>query len=94
MNKAIEINGKLTKRLLLYILLCSVCVSVCSTLVQLYFSFQDDITLSDKWRVTLNVRNATDKLYWTNATFGNDAYIRSMGRERTVSLNFTYNWEE
>lgn len=44
MNKAIEINDKLTKRLLLYILLCSTFVSVCSTLVQLYSFFQDDLT--------------------------------------------------
>jgi len=48
MNKAIEINDKLTKRLLLYILLCSVCVSVCSTLVQLYSFFQDDINLLEQ----------------------------------------------
>lgn len=48
MNKAVEINDKLTKRLLLYILLCSVLVSVCSTLVQLYSSFQDDITLLEQ----------------------------------------------
>jgi signal transduction histidine kinase len=43
MNKAIKINDKLTKRLLLYILLCSTFVSVCSTLVQLYSFFQDDL---------------------------------------------------
>jgi len=48
MNKAIEINDKLTKRLLHYILLCSICVSVCSTLVQLYSSFQNDITLLEQ----------------------------------------------
>jgi len=44
MNKAVEIKDKLTKRLLLYILLCSIFVSVCSTFVQLYASFQDDLT--------------------------------------------------
>lgn len=48
MNKAVEINDKLTKRLLHYILLCSICVSICSTLVQLYSSFQNDITLLEQ----------------------------------------------
>jgi signal transduction histidine kinase len=48
MNKAVEINDKLTKRLLLYSLLCSVFVSVCSTLVQLYSFFQDDLTLLEQ----------------------------------------------
>ncbi|MCW8834426.1 MAG: ATP-binding protein [Colwellia sp.] len=48
MNKAVEINDKLTKRLLLYILLCSVFGSVCSTIVQLYASFQDDLALLDQ----------------------------------------------
>lgn len=48
MDKAAQINDKLTKRLLLYILLCSVFVSVCSTLVQLYSSFQDDLTLLEQ----------------------------------------------
>ena len=48
MNKAVEINDKLTKRLLLYILLCSTFVSVCSTLVQLYSFFEDDLTLLEQ----------------------------------------------
>lgn len=48
MNKVIEINDKLTKRLLLYILLCSAFVSVFSTLVQLYSFFQDDLTLLEQ----------------------------------------------
>ena len=48
MNKAIEINDKLTRRLLLYILLCSTFVSVCSTFVQLYSFFQDDLTLLEQ----------------------------------------------
>lgn len=48
MNKAVEIKDKLTKRLLLYILLCSAFVSVCATLVQLYASFQDDLTLLEQ----------------------------------------------
>jgi len=48
MKKAVEINDKLTKRLLIYILLCSAFVSVCSTLVQLYASFQDDLALLEQ----------------------------------------------
>ena len=48
MNKAIEINDKLTRRLLFYILICSTFVSVCSTLVQLYSSFQDDLSLLEQ----------------------------------------------
>lgn len=48
MTEPVEINGKLTRRLLLYILLCSAVVSVCSTLVQLYASFQDDLTLLEQ----------------------------------------------
>lgn len=48
MNKVIEINDKLTKRLLLYIVLCSTFVSVCSTLVQLYSFFEDALTLLEQ----------------------------------------------
>jgi len=48
MNKAVEIKDKLTKRLLLYILLCSAFVSVCSTFVQLYSFFQDDLSLLEQ----------------------------------------------
>lgn len=48
MNKAIEINDNLTKRLLAYILLCSTFVSVCSTGVQLYSSFKGDVALLDQ----------------------------------------------
>lgn len=48
MNKAIEIKDNLTKRLLLYILLCSIFVSICSTLVQLYASFEDDLILLEQ----------------------------------------------
>lgn len=48
MNKAIEFNDKLTKRLLIYILLCSTFVSVCSTVVQLYSFFKDDVTLLEQ----------------------------------------------
>lgn len=48
MNKALEINDKLTKRLLLYIVLCSTFVSICSTFVQLYSFFQDELTLLEQ----------------------------------------------
>ncbi len=48
MNRVTEINDKLTKRLLLYILLWSTFVSVCSTLVQLYSSFQEDLLLLEQ----------------------------------------------
>ncbi|MGL1957109.1 MAG: ATP-binding protein [Colwellia sp.] len=36
-------NNKLTRRLLIYILLCSALLSVCSTLAQLYSSFQSSL---------------------------------------------------
>lgn len=48
MNKTIIINDKLTKRLLLHILVCSIFVSVCSTLIQLNSFFQDDLTLLEQ----------------------------------------------
>lgn len=48
MKQAVEIKDKLTKRLLLYILLCSAFVSVCSTFVQLYSFFQDDLSLLEQ----------------------------------------------
>ncbi|MBU2925539.1 ATP-binding protein [Colwellia sp. 4_MG-2023] len=48
MNKAVKINDKLTKRLLVYILLCSTLVSVFSTIVQLYSSFQYDVELLEQ----------------------------------------------
>lgn len=48
MKKIMRINDKLTKRLLLYILLCSICVSIGSTIVQLYSSFKYDITLLEQ----------------------------------------------
>jgi len=48
MDKTAKINDKLTKRMLLYILLCSVFVSVCATLVQLYSSFHDDLGLLEQ----------------------------------------------
>jgi len=43
MNESIEINNKLSRRLLIYILLCSSFFSVCSTLLHIYVSFQDDL---------------------------------------------------
>jgi signal transduction histidine kinase len=36
-------NNHLSKRVLVYILLCSVALSVVSTAIQLYFNFQDDV---------------------------------------------------
>ena len=48
MINAVKTNNKLTRRLLLYILLFSAFVSVCSTFVQLYSSFQDDLTLLEQ----------------------------------------------
>ena len=43
MTDSIEFNNKLSRRLLIYILLCSSFFSVCSTLLHLYVSFQDDV---------------------------------------------------
>ncbi len=48
MINALQINNKLSRRLLTYILLCSVFFSICSTLIQLYSSFQDDLRLLDQ----------------------------------------------
>lgn len=48
MSKAVKVNDKLTKRLLVYILLCSTLVSVFSTIVQLYSSFQYDVELLEQ----------------------------------------------
>lgn len=45
MIDALKINNKLSRRLLTYILLCSVFFSICSTFIQLYASFQDDLVL-------------------------------------------------
>jgi len=48
MKKANSINNKLSQRVLLYIVLCSAALSICSTLVQLYDDFQDDLIVLDK----------------------------------------------
>lgn len=48
MIDALKINNKLSQRLLTYILLCSVFFSICSTLIQLYASFQDDLLLLEE----------------------------------------------
>ena len=48
MNKVAGISDKLTKRLLIYILLCSTFVSVCSSVFQLHSSFRYDLTLLDQ----------------------------------------------
>lgn len=48
MSKTIGINNKLSRRVLIYILLCSSVLSVCSTFVQLYGDFQDDLRELDE----------------------------------------------
>ena len=48
MIDAFNIINKLSRRLLTYILLCSVFFSICSTLIQLYYSFQNDLLLLDQ----------------------------------------------
>jgi len=48
MIDALKINNKLSRRLLAYILLCSVFFSICSTFIQLYASFQDDLVLLEQ----------------------------------------------
>ena len=44
MINAVGVNNKLGRRLLAYILLCSIFFSICSTLIQLYASFKDDVS--------------------------------------------------
>ena len=48
MMNAFNIINKLSRRLLSYILLCSIFFSICSTLIQLYNSFQDDLRLLEQ----------------------------------------------
>ena len=48
MIDAFHINNKLSQRLLAYILLCSIFFSICSTVTQLYASFQDDLLLLEQ----------------------------------------------
>ena len=48
MIETLKFNNKLSRRLLAYILLCSVFFSICSTLIQLYASFQDDLVLLEQ----------------------------------------------
>ncbi|PKG82404.1 hypothetical protein CXF85_13010 [Colwellia sp. 75C3] len=48
MMNAFNILNKLSRRLLSYILLCSIFFSICSTLIQLYNSFQNDLRLLDQ----------------------------------------------
>jgi len=43
MAKNVAFNNKLSQRMLLYILLCSSFFSICTTLIQLYIDFQDDL---------------------------------------------------
>ncbi len=47
MKKANSINNKLSQRVLLYIVLCSAVLSICSTIVQLYADFQDNLVVLD-----------------------------------------------
>ena len=48
MMNAFNIINKLNRRLLSYILLCSIFFSICSTLIQLYSSFQNDLRLLEQ----------------------------------------------
>jgi signal transduction histidine kinase len=48
MINTFNILNKLSRRLLTYILLCSILFSICSTLIQLYNSFQNDVRLLDQ----------------------------------------------
>lgn len=48
MMDAFNIINKLSRRLLTYILLCSVFFSICSTFIQLYYSFQNDLLLLEQ----------------------------------------------
>ncbi len=48
MINAVGINNKLSQRLLAYILLCSIFFSICSTIIQLYSSFHDDLQLLEQ----------------------------------------------
>jgi len=48
MIDALKINNKLSRRLLAYIVVCSVFFSICSTFIQLYASFQDDLVLLEQ----------------------------------------------
>jgi signal transduction histidine kinase len=47
MTKANGINNKLSQRVLVYTLLCSAVLSLCSIIVQLYIGFQDDVKSLD-----------------------------------------------
>lgn len=44
MGKTISFNNKLSRHVLVYILVCSLFLSVCSTIFQLYSDFNDDVT--------------------------------------------------
>jgi signal transduction histidine kinase len=43
MDKSGSFNNKLSRRVLVYILLCSTFLSICSTFIQLYVNYQDDM---------------------------------------------------
>jgi len=44
MNASVSFNNKLSRRVLIYILLCSSVLSVASTFIQLYVAYQEDLT--------------------------------------------------
>ncbi|MCJ8321297.1 MAG: ATP-binding protein [Colwellia sp.] len=48
MSKANSINNKLSQRVLIYIVLCSSILSICSTFVQLYADFKGDLLVLDQ----------------------------------------------
>lgn len=48
MSKANSINNKLSQRVLIYIVLCSSILSICSTFLQLYSDFNDDLLELDQ----------------------------------------------
>lgn len=48
MNSKGAFNGKLSRRVFIYIFLCSAFLSVCSTMIQLYVDFQDGVSTLDE----------------------------------------------
>ncbi|WP_440876622.1 ATP-binding protein [Thalassotalea sp. PLHSN55] len=56
MDQAISFNNKLSRHVLVYILVCSLFLSVCSTIFQLYSDFNDDVaTLKQRF---VNIENS------------------------------------
>ena len=54
MTKTNGINNKLSQRVLIYIVLCSSVLSICSTFVQLYSDFNDDLVYLDQKFESIN----------------------------------------